>query len=39
MVGNIACYKLQFAKLPIADVRFDLNSKPDLKILQDLRSK
>jgi hypothetical protein len=35
MAGNI----LRFAKLPIANVRFDLKSKPDLQISKDLRSK
>jgi hypothetical protein len=39
MVGNIARSKPGFAKLPIADVRFDVKSKPDLRILQDLISK
>jgi hypothetical protein len=39
MAGNIARKMSQFAKLPIADVRFDLKSKPDLQISRDLRSK
>jgi hypothetical protein len=39
MVGNIACSMSQFAKSPIADVRFDLKLKPDLRISKDLRSK
>jgi hypothetical protein len=39
MAGNIACKKLQLAKSPIADVTFNLKSKPDLRISQDSRSK
>ncbi len=39
MAGNIARLLLQFAKSPIADVRFDLKSKPDLRISRDSRSR
>ncbi len=39
VAGNISCKMLRFAKSPIADVRFDLKSKPDLRISRDLRSK
>jgi hypothetical protein len=39
MAGNIARLMLRFAKSPIVDVRFDLKSKLDLRILRDMRSK
>jgi hypothetical protein len=39
VAGNISHFMSQFAKSPITDVRFDLKSKPDLRILRDSRSK
>jgi hypothetical protein len=39
VAGNISCQMMRFAESPIADVRFNLKSKLDLRISRDLRSK
>ncbi len=39
IAGNIVAKCRNLLKLPIADVRFDLKSKPDLQISRDSRSK